>query len=406
MNWLQQRKFQVLADQAVFSGTGFLLNILLARHLDAPAFGRYSAYLLVAYLAVSAVGAWTLSVFQVAKEKTAHYVSFVFWWQVFLVAVVLALGIGINHVYPFCASNAPFLFVAGFVMYDFGRKLLLSLHKTLEALMLDGITAILLIASFALFQKTGSTDINIMLWLFAVVYFVSLVITLFFSRPVSLRTRDVLPFIWQHLRAGKWLFFTAISQWWAGNLLVVASGVYLGTTALGALRLAQSLFGVLNVLLQTYEQYVLPQTTLQLNNSLSGGLHYLKQANQKLGLAFVPVLFAAFVFAAPILTFAGGEVYAPYAFVLRGLCILYVFVFLSQPIRFLVRALQLHRHFFYGYLLNLGFALATSQWLLSHFGLYGVIAGFIAAQTVLMLYWALILQQQKNINVWKSFISY
>lgn len=44
---------------------------------------------------------------------------------------------------------------------------------------------------------------------------------------------------------------------------------------------------------------------LHLHKSLSGGLHYLV-ANEKLGLAFIPVLMAAFVFAEPLLAFAGG----------------------------------------------------------------------------------------------------
>ena len=406
MNRLKQRKFQILADQAIFSGGSFILTILVARHLEAPAFGLYSAYILAAYLAVSAVSAWTISVFQVAQEKKPPYLSFVFWWEFFLVLIGLVLACGINHFAHWCDSYAPFLFGAAFVLYDFGRKFLISLDKTPEALVLDSSTALLMLVSFGLFQNNGSRDVHEMLGLFAVVYFISMALTLLFSKPFSLQAQDIQPFVGQHIRAGKWLFFTALSQWWAGNLLLVASGIYLGATALGALRLAQSLFGVLNVLLQTFEHYILPQTALHLHKSLSGGLHYLKNANQKLGLVFIPVLMAAFVFAEPILAFAGGAVYAPYAFVLRGWCILYVFVYLSQPIRFLVRALQLNRCFFYGYLLNLGFALATSQWLLSHFGLHGVLAGLIAAQAILLLYWTLMLKQQKNINVWKSFISY
>jgi len=406
MNWLKHRKFQILADQSVFSGTSFLLTILTARHLDATSFGLYSAYVLAAYLAVSTLGAWTISVFQVAKDKTPNYVSFVFWWQIFLVATVFILVSCINQIFPLYNCNAPLLFGTGFVLYDFGRKFLLSLDKTLETLVLDSVTSILLMASFILFQKTNSKDIHEMLGMFAVVYFISMVILLFFSNPFYFRTSDIQSFVRLHITEGKWLFFTAVSQWWAGNLLVVASGVYLGATALGALRLAQSLFGVLNVLLQTFEHYVLPQTALHINNDVLSGIEYLRNANKKLGLAFVPVLIAAFVFAEPIMTLAGGSVYAPYAFVLRGLSILYVFIFLSQPIRFVVRSLQLNRHFFYAYLLNLGFALTTSQWLLSNFGLYGAIAGLIIAQAILILYWILILQQQKKINVWKSFISY
>lgn len=406
INRLPYRNLQLPADQAVFSGAGFLLTILVARHLDAPSFGFYSACVLGAYLAVSAVGAWSISVFQVAAEKTARYTSFVFWGQLTLVAIGLVLAVGINRIGHWTDSGAPLWFCAAFVLYDFGRKFLLSLDKIAETLVMDCLIGCLLLLSFIWFQKTGSKDVRQMLALFAAAQALAVPLTLYWSKPFYLQISDIRGFARIHLNAGKWLFGTAISQWWAGNLLVVASGVYLGATALGALRLAQSLMGVLNILLQAFENRVLPQSALLLEQNFAGGLQYLSDASRKLyGLA-APVLIAVFVFAEPVMALAGGEAYAPYAFVLRGLSILYVFVLLSQPIRFMVRALHLNRYFFYGYLLNLGFALATSGRLLSGFGLYGVLIGLIAAQSILMLYWIFILQQQKNINVWKSFISY
>lgn len=164
---------------------------MVARHLEAPAFGLYSAYVLAAYLAVSAVSAWTISVFQVAQEKTPPYLSFVFWWQVFLVLIGLVLACGINHLAHWCDSYAPFLFGATFVLYDFGRKFLISLDKTPEALVLDSSTALLMLVSFGLFQNSGSRDVHEMLGLFAVVYFISIALTLLFSKPFSLQTQDI-----------------------------------------------------------------------------------------------------------------------------------------------------------------------------------------------------------------------
>ena len=51
------------------------------------------------------------------------------------------------------------------------------------------------------------------------------------------------------------------------NLFIVTSGVYLGVAALGAFRLVQSLFGILNLVLQTFENYVLPQASVKYNES-------------------------------------------------------------------------------------------------------------------------------------------
>ena len=194
-------------------------------------------------------------------------------------------------------------------------------------------------------------------------------------------------------------------QWWAGNLFVVASGIYLGSAALGALRLGQSLFGVLNVFLQTFENYVLPQSAIRMQQGQDQGIAYIRKTNQKLAFVFIPVLVIIFLFASPILTLAGGSNFTDYGFVLKGLCLLYVFIFLSQPIRFFFRSIQMNNHFFYAYLISLVFAFSTSHWLISTYGLRGVIAGLTASQLILMLYWTLILQL-KNIKIWKSYISY
>ncbi|MBL0192548.1 MAG: hypothetical protein IPQ18_14770 [Saprospiraceae bacterium] len=62
---------------------------------------------------------------------------------------------------------------------------------------------------------------------------------------------------------------TAISQWWAGNLFVVASGIYLGPKHWGVATTSQSLFGNLNVILQTFGSYVLAsQTASRIHTSI------------------------------------------------------------------------------------------------------------------------------------------
>lgn len=406
MNWTNNRKLHVLADQAIFSGASFLLTILIARQLSVSDFGVYAAYVLVIYLAVSAVSAWTIQVFQVAVDKTPAYLSFIFWAQLLLLLLGILLFAVINNLIGFTASHFALLFGFGFVMHDFGRKLLLALDKTLATLLLDAATSCLLLLSFFVFQNRGNQHVDALFGNFGLVYLVSLLLLVLYLKPVAVSLTAIKSYVKLHLSMGKWLFLTAVSQWWAGNLFVVSSGIYLGAEALGALRLSQSLFGVLNVLLQAFENYVLPQTAMRMQGSYADGISYLKSMNRKLALVFIPVLLGVAVFAQPVLVLAGGVDYAGYAFVLRGLCILYVFIFLSQPIRFIFRSLQLNNHFLYAYLLSLGFAIASAHWLLSNYGLQGVIAGLIGSQVIVMAYWTIILQTLKNRKTWKSSTSY
>lgn len=403
MNRILSQKYQILADQAIYSGTSFLMTMLMAHQLETITFGYYSAFVLTLYLAVSAISAWTLQVFQVANDKKPAYVSYIFLLQlVIMLMAIILIGLA-GQLYGFSYSADWYFFGLGFIFYDFGRKLILSLQKTAEALLLDILISVLLIVAglFLIFNELK--DISDMFRIFAIVYGIAAIIIVAVIRPFQIRVSDFYHYTKRQIQAGRWLFFTAIGQWWAGNLFIVSSGIYLGAAALGALRLSQSLFGILNILLQAYENYVLPQTAAHLNNNLESGISYLKRTNQRLGWVFLPVLLTIFIFAKPVITLAGGSQYTPYAYVLQGWSVVYVFIYLSQPIRFAIRSLHLNRHFFVGYMLSLGFAWLSASWLLSGFGLYGVFTGLIISQVILMIYWIYILQQ-KNLNVWKSFI--
>lgn len=405
MKILKNPKVLVLADQAIFSGTSFLLTILIARTISVSDFGAYSAIILVAYLAISAISAWTTQVFQVASDRSIGYISFVFWAHMLLMTIFVALSKISLLIFSFHTTKTALIFGFGFVMYDFSRKMLLSLDKIASTLILDVLTSLLLLIGFYLFQNLGSTNMSDLLQYFSYAYLISLAFILFRLKPFYFDRKASKLFIINHIKEGKWLFLTAISQWWAGNLFVVASGIYLGAAALGALRLGQSLFGVLNILLHTFENYVLPQSAIKIQQNQTLGIAYIQEMNLKLAYVFIPILLMIIVFAAPIMTLAGGLEYTAYAFVLSWLSILYIFIFLSQPIRFFFRSMQMNSHFFYAYFISLMFALSSSHWMISTYGLKGVIAGLIGSQILLMAYWSFILYL-KNINLWKSSTSY
>ncbi|HMP30873.1 MAG TPA: hypothetical protein PKD85_14805 [Saprospiraceae bacterium] len=406
MNWVKDRKTQVLADQMIVSGTNFLLTILLARHLCTSTFGQYAAYILIAYFGISALSAWGIQIFQVATEKSVSYISFIVFWQLLLMVILLVVSTTINAWFNlYEVSIGSYLFIFGFIINDFGRRVLLSLDKTIQTLLFDLFISIYLIITVAFSIMKNIQDLEQILTIFAYGYSLSLILIFLFLKPFYIEKLDVAKYFNAHIKEGKWLFLSALSQWWAGNLLVVAAGIYVGAIGLAALRLAQSLFGVLNVLLQTFENYVLPQTAEKLRNGLPSAVQYLKDTNHKMGLLFLPLLVITLLLAKPILVLSGGNQYADFAYVVQGYSVLYVFIFLSQPLRFLIRTLQINDHFFYAYLISLGISLITSHYLISTFGLQGIIYGLIASQIILMAYWTFILHL-KNINIWKSYISY
>lgn len=408
MKLFKHHHFLVLLDQAVYSGTGFLSTIFLARILRVENFGIYSGFILVLYLLISVLSAFVIQPFQVCignKENATPYISFTYWFQLLAMFLLTSIGLMLVWILPNLVSYGFVGLSIGFLLHDFGRKLLLALNKPVQTLVIDFLYSISTLCALYAFFHRPNHSVEVLCRYLAVSYLPVILLVTYFIHPSRIQWNDFFTHLKEHYKQGRWLFLTALSQWGAGNSFVVASGLYLGPSSLGALRLSQSLMGILNVLLQTFENYVLPQTAIKMNRQFSDGLSFLSSMSRKAAWIFIPILLLTFLFAENILAMAGGSNYSSYAYVLKGMVLLYILVFLSQPVRLIMRALLLNQYFFYGYLMNLVFALLFGHWLLLHLGLTGALLGLVFSQIIVMVYWTIILKN-RNIFLWRSFISF
>ena len=406
---MSSNKSQVLADQTVFSANSFVTTILMARILSPSDFGIYASVVLFIYLIVSALNAIVIQPLQVTLSKInnlSSYISFSFWVQLTLVVIIttlvgLTLGLDLSYLAIYNELGLVIMILtAGFVMHDYFRKLFLAQAKIKKALSIDVITAIIhcgiLISSLLVFQLSLY---EVMLFL-GLGYLPSIIIGIIFIQPGYKEGAEWKLFSTMHYHQSKWLLLTSLVQWWSSNLFVVASGVFLGIKALGAFRLVQSLFGVLNMLLQTFENYALPQASRLLFSSITEAKRYLKQISLKSSILFGFVLSLAFIFSKSIILLAGGEQYVEYSYVVKGMAVLYLFIFIGYPIRMAIRALVLNKHFFLGYIFSLLFSLSSFNFLLDSWNLTGAIIGLIISQIILLSYWQFILINKKFI-LWK-----
>lgn len=406
MNPVKLNKVIVLFDQALFSGTNFIITLLLAKRCSPESFGQYSAYVLATYLVLTMLSAWTTQPFQVLFSKTTNvneYRSFLIWLQALLILAGLALVQMAKALFPI--PTPVVYFAIGVLFNDFTRKLLLTCVSPTYTLIHDGACSLLLTYVLLTSPSIHNIDLIHTMRFLGLAYLLPSLILLIYFKPHFLRWQTTKIYLHAHIKEGKWLFLTALSQWWNSNLFMVATGSFLGIATLGALRLAQSLLGVFNMLLQLFENYILPQTACKLNDNTDKGIRYIISVNRKAGLFFIPALFFTFLFADRLMAIAGGGNFPEAGFALRWLCILYTIIYLSQPTRAMIRALLLSQHFFYGYLLSLIISLISYRFLLTRFGINGAILGLILSQIVLTSYWTFVLNTKK-IKLWKSFISF
>lgn len=396
-----------LADQAIFSGNSFLVTILLARLATPELFGLFAGWVLGIYLAVSLISGLVIQPYQVMisqVEDSKSYQYFVFIMQLSCVLLMLLIA---GLVFQYSAVLADFsefkepllLYAFGFMLHDFFRKSFLAQQQLLQVLLLD---FLLFIIQIVVLVSSGIASFSFftLIQLLALSYLPGLVFAIIFASKKWKNSIKWKKYLHLHYQQGKWLFLSAMVQWWSGNLFVVASGMYLGVAALGAFRLVQSLFGVLNVLFQTFENYALPQTAYLMTQSHIAAQKYLKKLSMQSMVLMASVLIAIFLLSDYIIVWAGGEQYVNYGFLVKGMAVLYLLIFVGYPVRLAIRALLLNKHFFIGYSLSLIFSLLSFRFMLHNFELMGALAGLMASQLILISFWQFILVKNKFL-LWK-----
>ncbi|CAA7195213.1 lipopolysaccharide biosynthesis protein [Chryseobacterium potabilaquae] len=393
----------VLADQLIFSGSNFLLTFLLARKLSISDFGLFSSILLVTYLLVGICNAIIVQPFQIlaAKGLNEKSLGFVFQAALFLLSI-LTLLLFIVHLLPisaiaFFTKNLPaiIIFTIGYVFQDFLRKILLIIDRIKLVIIIDSL--FLIIFPIIYFEKNMD--------LFKSLYFIGLVNVLaaipgivFFIRNSHFTLKNG-SLIRYHFKEGKWLLSASIIQWFSSNFFTLVAGIYLGINALGALRLVQSFFGVINILLQTVENYYLPKTAqLHYQNKTTEKKALLK--NMSKGMWGLGILITSFFFLSdPLIVLIGGDKYQQYGYVIKLISVLYIFILCSYPTRISIRVLEQNKAFFIGYCISFAFSLISFHFLLKYGELYGAVFGLVINQIVMLVYWKILLNK-KQISVW------
>lgn len=411
--WMTSEKGLVIADQIMVSGSAFATNLLLARALGLSAYGQFSAVVLIQLFLLSIQQAAGSGIYQVvwpglqATRQKAYTNGLLYVLMGWLAALALAGGLAYSllpdRIIPYDGSFlvAATVLTALFLVQDFLRKTLLVQQRAGRALWLDSLTNGSQMLLLAIAWLRGDLSLLSALWIIGLTFLPSVVLGLLWLKPDRYRSADR-RLVWQlHRQQGGWMLLSALTQWLAGNFFIVAGGWWLGAATLGALRLAQYIFGVLNVWLQALESYVVPRAA-QLTDAPDKLVAYLWRVLAKSLAGVLPVLLLLTLFAGQLLSLLGGADYQAFGYVMHGLSALYLLVVGSYPIRILLRVRHLNKHYFIGYALATGFSLATASWLIPAFQLKGILIGMFLSQAILLGYWIWVLQKN-GLFTWKSF---
>lgn len=395
--------FLVMVDQSLYSGANFILTFYLAKQLNTTEFGVFSALVIATYLGLTFANALIIQPFQVSITTIANkkeYFVFLFFTLLVLLTILICFTYSFSLYFNKLIPNlfAIIFFITTYIFQDFFRKLGLGIQKikwvlSMEFLFLLGIT-------IGFYMPFLNLDLNTSLIIIAISNLISSSAGILFIVTVFKPPKKWRAYLKFHINQAKWLLSVATLQWASSNFIILLSGVYISIEALGALRLVQSFFGVLNIMLQTVESYFLPKIAALYHENKKKAKQYLLKITSYGAFIFGSILIFIYAFASKLIILTGGIQYRKYVFVVQIMTFLYFFIFISYPIRIMIRVMLLNRVFFIGYLISFIFSLATFHVLLQFWGLSGALLGLILNQIIMIGYWQIQLKKNQFL-LWK-----
>ena len=390
-----------LLDQALVSGVNFITAFLVARFIGLSSFGVFSIAWMIVLFHHSFQLAFIIMPMQILApqhkgNERKHYYMFLLILQV--LTALLAAGsagaityfggeyIGLSADVRTQLWLPVLLTVLCTQLAEFVRRAAITFGAAKSSFFIDSIRYTLQLVALAGFYAAGYGSASQTLITMALCAGFSFMVGALFLTEVIRWGAVPFSLVRRHGKLSIWLVPTVFLQWTSGNVFFVATGAILGPLEMGALKSAQNLLGVTHVFFEGLNNWA-PARAAKLY--LEKGKRHLKRFVAKIGLLMVAgTLAIALTIALPAelwLETIYGSDFKPYGWLVRGLCVVYLLMAAVAPLRYSVMATESTKPIFLGYLVSTAFALSSAQFLISNYGLRGVLVGFGGAQVCLLL---------------------
>lgn len=388
-----------LADQALVSGVNFLTGILLARFLGLDGFGRFT----LAWMAVQFVNSLQHAMINApmmsigpkqAPGDAPAYFGAVLVQQAAFAALGFALlwagGVASGAIVPdwrLAAIALPTAAAgAAFQAQDHLRRVFFTQGRPGAAFASDALRyggQIVLIVALAV---AGDLDAASALWVIAAVAGLAFVVSFPLVERPAWRAGVFAATLARHWRFARWLGASALMHWLSANVYTLIAGALLGTGAVGALRAAQNLMGVMHIVFQGLENVVPARAVRHLRD---GGIEALRGFLVRLGGVMVAATAVVALVAAATPAFWLELIYGPgfagYGGILRWYAAIYVVLAFALPLRAGLNALENTKPIFVANLAAFVFAALGCYGFIKVFGLFGALYGMFTMYALMQI---------------------
>ncbi|HNP47645.1 MAG TPA: lipopolysaccharide biosynthesis protein [Bacteroidia bacterium] len=404
-----------LIDQGVVSGAGFVTGVLLARFLGLSSYGVFAMSWLVVLFFGSIQQAFLIAPLQTLLPKKQEHERDAFMNMMFLQQLIFALVVA-AVTFLFCRFSSLMFFdslelrsveiimplaVLTFVMNEFFRKMFFVQGRNITALVLDIISYSTQIVGLVGVAYLHQLNLQRAIIIIALSNSISSTYGILKVKRIEFHFTAFGAHLKETWNYSGWLIGTSLLQWFSGNFFIVTAGGILGPVAVGAIRMAQNIIGVLNILFLAMENFI-PSNAAKIyhDKGLKNLYAYLRQVMMVAGAITFMLILCIVIFSRQIIDVLYGHDYVKYEHVLFGFALLYLFVFTGLLLRFFIRTVEKNRDIFISYALSAGFSLLLAAPMVSTFGMSGVFAGLILTQVIVQL-WYLYSLKSELVVVWK-----
>lgn len=397
---LRDPRTLILADQSLMSASGFLANFLLAWKLQMETYGNYALIFLGMMLLMSLQQALFIQPAQVMlpRFREARQKQFIGASLFLAIPILLIVSFTFELVFGLIYSIDLLPGVLTFTCFvwliaDLFRKLVILIKPTISLVILDGLNATLFICSILIFNPSTLNQAMIILGMSSLVGLGFLQVL----KPHFPSKKIVLFYLFKTLPTAGWMLLTATVQWSSSNFLLLAAGSWINASALGVLRLSQYVFGLLNIFLQAYESFAVPQV-VKFGGSMIENMRFIARFSIPFllpvtGLLIFMVAFFPTFFSIISETSSHESIHYWFA-------ALYLLIIIGYPLRVYIRAAGFNSIYFTAHLISLVFMFLSASFFIQSFQISGVVMGMILSQGIMILIWSVFILLKKQ-SAWK-----
>ena len=251
-----------IADQAVVSGSNFLVGILLVRALGVEGYGVYvllwsiTQFMQACATALLNAPMATIGPAQGGSEADTYYGSvgtLTLLWALFTGGLVLLIG-SVSTALPawWRAEYAVPLacWQATAQVQEFARRVAYARGAHVRVLAIDAVGYLPQIAVAAIFASAGVVPA---IWWISSCLGASAAFAWFTEVRFPFDAAQAFSTIRRHWISSRWLLGAAWLQWISSNLLILGAASTMGAVIAGAIRATQNIFGFVNIAFNVVE---------------------------------------------------------------------------------------------------------------------------------------------------------